>query len=99
MSDSMDLSTEDVKQISVLTRISMTEDELNVMRTQMKNILDSVTILNEGDTEDVEPTGHSVNVKSVMRDDKRGDSLTQDEALLNAPQTEGSFVRIKAVLE
>ena len=40
-----------------------------------------------------------MNVKSVMRDDKRGDSLTQDEALLNAPQTEGSFVRIKAVLE
>ena len=46
MSDSMDLSIEDVKQISVLTRISMTEDELNVMRTQMKNILDITMMVN-----------------------------------------------------
>ena len=51
------------------------------------------------DTEDVEPTGHSVNIKSVMREDQRQDSLTQDEALLNAPQRDGSFIRIKAVLE
>ncbi|MDC0034840.1 Asp-tRNA(Asn)/Glu-tRNA(Gln) amidotransferase subunit GatC [Chloroflexi bacterium] len=99
MPDPTDLSIEEIKQISVLTRIAMTKDELNVMRTQMKNILDSVAILNEVDTTDVEPTGHSVDIKSVMRDDVRGDSLTQDEALSNAPEREGSFVRIKAVLE
>ena len=53
MSELTDLSIEEIRQISVLTRIAMTEDELEVMRTQMSNILDSVTILNEVDTEDV----------------------------------------------
>ena len=90
MEESTDLSIEEIKQISVLTRIAMTEDELDLMRTQMSAILDSVAILNEVDTENVEPTGHSVDIKSVM---------TQDETLLNAPQREGSFIRIKAVLE
>tara|TARA_B100001179_G_C18402086_1_gene322149 strand:+ start:239 stop:538 length:300 start_codon:yes stop_codon:yes gene_type:complete len=99
MSEQTDLSVEEIRQISVLTRIAMTEDELDVMRAQMSNILDSVAILNEVNTEDVEPTGHSVNIKSVMREDQRQDSLTQDEALLNAPQRDGSFIRIKAVLE
>ena len=99
MEESTDLSIEEIKQISVLTRIAMTEDELDLMRTQMSAILDSVAILNEVDTENVEPTGHSVDIKSVMRDDEKRDSLTHDETLLNAPQREGSFIRIKAVLE
>ena len=99
MEESADLTIEEIKQISVLTRIAMTDNELDLMRTQMSAILDSVAILNEVDTENVEPTGHSVDIKSVMRDDEKQDSLTQEETLLNAPQREGSFIRIRAVLE
>ena len=99
LEESADLPIEEIKQISVLTRIAMTDNELDLMRTQMSAILDSVAILNEVDTENVEPTGHSVDVKSVMRDDEKQDSLTQEETLLNAPQREGSFIRIRAVLE
>ena len=99
MEESADLTIEEIKQISVLTRIAMTDNELDLMRTQMSAILDSVAILNEVDTENVEPTGHSVDVKSVMRDDEKLDSLTLEETLLNAPQREGSFIRIRAVLE
>ena len=79
MEESADLTIEEIKQISVLTRIAMTDNELDLMRTQMSAILDSVAILNEVDTENVEPTGHSVDVKSVMRDDEKQDSLTQEE--------------------
>tara|TARA_B110000014_G_scaffold226040_1_gene185147 strand:- start:3196 stop:3519 length:324 start_codon:yes stop_codon:yes gene_type:complete len=99
LEESTDLTIEEIKQISVLTRIAMTENELDVMRTQMSAILDSVAILNEVDTENVEPTGHTVDIKSVMREDEKQDSLTQEETLLNAPQREGSFIRIRAVLE
>ena len=99
LEESADLTIEEIKQISVLTRIAMTDNELDLMRTQMSAILDSVAILNEVDTENVEPTGHSVDVKSVMRDDEKQDSLTQEETLLNAPQREGSFIRLRAVLE
>ena len=99
LEESADLTIEEIKEISVLTRIAMTDNELDLMRTQMSAILDSVAILNEVDTENVEPTGHSGDVKSVMRDDEKQDSLTQEETLLNAPQREGSFIRIRAVLE
>ena len=99
LEEAAELTIEEIKQISVLTRIAMTDNELDLMRTQMSAILDSVAILNEVNTENVEPTGHSVDVKSVMRDDEKQDSLTQEETLLNAPQREGSFIRIRAVLE
>ena len=82
LEESADLTIEEIKQISVLTRIAMTDNELDLMRTQMSAILDSVAILNEVDTENVEPTGHSVDVKSVMRDDEKQDSLTQEETLV-----------------
>ena len=99
MEESADLTIEEIKQISVLTRIAMTDNELDLMRTQMSAILDSVAILNQVDTENVEPTGHSVDVKSVMRDAEKQDSLTQEATVFNARQREGSFIRIRAVLE
>ena len=44
MEESADLTIEEIKQISVLTRIAMTDNELDLMRTQMSAILDSVAI-------------------------------------------------------
>ena len=40
MEESADLTIEEIKQISVLTRIAMTDNELDLMRTQMSAILD-----------------------------------------------------------
>ena len=47
----------------------------------------------------MEPTGHSVDLVSVMRDDAVAPSTDREDALANAPRREGDFIRVRAVLE
>ena len=65
----------------------------------MSDILSSIEILSEVETDGIEPTGHSVDVHSVMREDISSDSIKLAEALANAPRHENSFIRVRAVLE
>jgi aspartyl-tRNA(Asn)/glutamyl-tRNA(Gln) amidotransferase subunit C len=93
------ITSEEVRHLSVLTRVGMTDEEVELMRDQMSNILDNIDILNQVDTEGVEPTAHSVDVVSVMREDVVTNTTSVDEMLANAPQREGDHIRVRAVLE
>ena len=93
------ITSEEVRHLSVLTRINMTDEEVEIMRDQMADILDSIEILSQVDTDGVEPTGHSVDLDSVMREDISSDSISLEDALSNAPLVEGNFIRVRAVLE
>ena len=88
----------DLRHIARLARIGMTEADIELMRGQLSNILrhfDSLQL----DTDDVEPTGHSSDVETVLRDDTVAASIRREDALSNAPRREGDFVRVRAVLE
>jgi len=93
------LTSEEVRHLSALTRINMTGEEVEIMRDQMADILDSIEVLNQVDTDGIEPTGHSVDLDSVMREDISSDSIPLEDALSNAPLVEGNFIRVRAVLE
>ncbi len=93
------LSADEVRQIAALARISMNDEEVEIMRSQMVNILNNIDVLNNVDTAGVEPTGHSVDVRSVMRKDEPTESLRRDDVLLNAPSSEDSFIRVRSVLD
>ena len=93
------LTADEVRHLAVLARVGMTDAEIETMRDQMSNILENFDVLREVDTDSVEPTGHSVDVTSVMRDDVVAESSPREEALANAPRREDDFVRVKAVLD
>lgn len=95
----MRLTEEEVRHVAALARVAMTDDEVELMRSQLSNILEHVSVLNEVDTDGVEPTGHSVDVTSVMRDDEVRDSSPMEDVLANAPSRQDDFIRVKAVLE
>ncbi|MNE73381.1 Aspartyl/glutamyl-tRNA(Asn/Gln) amidotransferase subunit C [compost metagenome] len=65
----------------------------------MNAILQYAEKLNELDTENVKPTTHVLQVSNVMRDDVVKESLSQEEALLNAPEDEDGHFKVPAVLE
>ena len=94
-----EISSDEVRHLALLCRVAMTDDDVEVMRGQMSDILGNISILNEVDTDGVEPTGHSVDLVSVMRDDEVQPSLGLEETLVNAPTREGDFIRVRAVLE
>ena len=93
------LTAEEVRHIAALARIGMTEEEVRRMGEEMSQILDNFDVLEQVDTEGVEPTGHSVEVTSVMRDDVAADSSPVDDVLANAPTREEDLIRVRAVLE
>lgn len=93
------ISSDEVRHLSLLCRVAMSDDDVEVMREQMSNILSNISILNQVDTEGIEPTGHSVDLVSVMREDEVQPSTNIEDILANAPTREGDFIRVRAVLE
>ena len=95
----MRLTNEEVRHIALLARVAMTDDEIEMMRDQLSNILDHFDVLQQVDTEGVEPTGHSVDLETVMREDVVAPSRAKEDMLSNVPMREDDFVRVRAVLE
>ena len=95
----MRLTTEEVRHLAALARIGMTEDELELMRDQMSHILENFEVLEQVDTDGIEPNGHAVGLSTVMRRDQARPSASREDILANAPGRENDFVRIRAVLE
>ena len=95
----MRLTTDEVRDIAALARVGMSDDEIEEMRDEMSHILENFDVLGQVDTGGVEPTGHSVDLTSVMRDDEAAESSPVDDILANAPSREDDLVRVRAVLE
>ena len=95
----MRLTADEVRHIAALARVGMTEDDIQRMGEEMSHILENFDILDQVDTDGVEPTGHSVELTSVMRDDEATESLPIDDMLANAPAREEDLIRVRAVLE
>ena len=95
----MSLERAQVEQIALLARISLTPEEVELFQGQLSQLLEQFQVLSELDTTDVPATGHAADLQAVMRDDDDEDSLDPEDVLRNAPNPEGEYFRVKAVLE
>ena len=95
----MRMMKEEVRHIALLARVGMTDGELEELGTQMSRILDHFDHLQEVDTREIEPTGHSSDLIADLRNDVVKESQPEESIMANVPQREAGFVRIKSVLE
>ena len=95
----MPLDRADVEHIALLARIGLTEEEVELFREQLSDILEQFETLRDVDTTGVAATGRAGRLQTVLREDVPEDSLEQDQVLRNAPRREGPLFRVKAVLE
>jgi aspartyl-tRNA(Asn)/glutamyl-tRNA(Gln) amidotransferase subunit C len=95
----MKLSHDEVLHIALLARVGLTDTEVKQLSEQLSNILDNFEALQQVDTTGVSPTAQSIALQNVMSEDNVADSLPPDEVLVNAPQREDGFFRVRAVLE
>jgi aspartyl-tRNA(Asn)/glutamyl-tRNA(Gln) amidotransferase subunit C len=86
-----------VREIALLARLDLSQQETEMFVSQFKDILDYVSILNEVDTSDVPPAYLSTAKKSVIREDVIEDSVPTSEFLANAPQSKDEYVVIPRV--
>lgn len=87
-----------IERISRLAYLEFGEKEKEKIRRDLEKILEFVGKLNEIDTEDVDPLVYLSENRDVLRQDIRKTTLTNEEALRNAPETEGHFFRVPKVI-
>jgi aspartyl-tRNA(Asn)/glutamyl-tRNA(Gln) amidotransferase subunit C len=95
----MELTREEVLHIARLARLGIDDAEVDRLRGQLSDILGNFTVLSKVNTEGVPPTAHTVAQCNVLGYDEPAPSLTTEQVLSNAPDREGDFFRIHAVLE
>ena len=93
------MDRKDVAKTATLARLKLTGAELDVFTEQLAVLLDYVHVLNEVDTDNVEPMAHVVELSNVFREDKPRPSLSRDDALANAPKTDGKCFLVPKILE
>jgi aspartyl-tRNA(Asn)/glutamyl-tRNA(Gln) amidotransferase subunit C len=93
------ISREEVAHLARLSRLAVTEQELDMFAGQLDVNLQSVARVGEVAADDIPPTSHSVPLTNVYRDDEPRPGLTQEEALSGAPDVyEGRF-RVPRILD
>lgn len=88
----------DLQHVVKLARIELSPEEEQIIGPQLSEIIQYIDKLNELDVKEIEPTAHAVQLTNVFREDQPRPSLSQLDAMRNAPKSsKGLFVVPKIV--
>ena len=88
----------DVKYVAHLARLALSPEEEKKLGAQLGQILGYIEKLNQLDVSQVEPMAHAVPLVNVTRADEIRPSLSNEDALRNAPaKANGLFIVPKIV--
>ncbi len=93
------ISRDEVAHLARLSRLAVTEEELDLFAGQLDVILQSVARVGEVAAADIPPTSHSVPLTNVLRDDVVTPCLSQAEALSGAPDSAEGRFRVPRILD
>lgn len=94
-----EISPEVVHHVALLSRLELSEGEVQQFASDLSHILVYFEKLNELDTTGVPPTSHSFHMENVFREDVVKPSLTNVQALENAPEAEDACFKVPAVIQ
>ncbi|MBN1794421.1 MAG: Asp-tRNA(Asn)/Glu-tRNA(Gln) amidotransferase subunit GatC [Candidatus Omnitrophica bacterium] len=95
----MPISTEDIRYVAFLARITFAPEELKRFATQLETILEYIEQLEELDVSDVRPTTHVLPVKNVLRKDEKRESLSSEAVMKNAPSKQNAFFKVPRIIQ
>ena len=88
-----------VAYIAKLAKLELTQEETERFSQDLNQVLAYVAQLEKWDTTEVEPMYHPLPTFDALRADTPGTSLSNEAALLNAPQQEDGQFRVPKVVE
>lgn len=97
----MKLSKQEIQHIAELARLDLTDEELKKYGSQLSDVLNYIDQLKEVDVNGVEPTAQITGLENVLREDiiKDWNEKEVEEALADAPEKEGRFIKVKRIIE
>jgi aspartyl-tRNA(Asn)/glutamyl-tRNA(Gln) amidotransferase subunit C len=98
MSSGSRIRPEEVREIAMLSRLRLSDEEVANLTQDLDSILGYVAELSSLDTTSVEPMTHAVPFDCPLRADDVRPSLSLEDALANAPRREASFFQVPRML-
>lgn len=95
----MKVTRDDVENVAWLSRLSISEADMDKNIKELSDFLEYVDKLKDVDTENVAPTAHVLPLKNVFREDVVKPSLDRTLALSNAPDQEDGYFRVPKIIE
>jgi len=93
------ITRDEVAHLARLSRIELTDDELDHLAPQLEVILEAVARVGEVAADDIPPTSHALPITNVSRPDEPRPGLSHDDALAAAPAFEDGRFRVPRILE
>ena len=101
----MKITDADVRYISDLANLRLTDLERAEMQKDLNTILEYIDQLSQVETSDLDPMAQVAQISAsnrpseALRPDERRECLPHDLAMANAPQSDGTFFRVPKVIE
>ena len=94
------LSRDDVLKLAALSKLRLSDEEIEKLQTELSEILNYVETLDKVDTQGLEPTYQVTGLKNVYRQDEIKEYGYSIESLLkNAPAVQDGQFKVKRVLQ
>ncbi|GAA0802884.1 Asp-tRNA(Asn)/Glu-tRNA(Gln) amidotransferase subunit GatC [Clostridium sp. AF19-22AC] len=79
------ISDETIEYVGILSKLELSGEEKEDAKADMEKMLDYIDILNELDTDGIEPMSHVFPVNNVFREDVVTNGDNREKILENAP--------------
>jgi len=94
----MAITEADVRHVAMLARLALTDEQVTTLVAELSTILTHIDELRNLDLEGVQPTAHPLAMTNSVRADVVRPGLSREDALLNAPDTDGTAFVIPAIV-
>jgi aspartyl-tRNA(Asn)/glutamyl-tRNA(Gln) amidotransferase subunit C len=94
----MEVNDQLVEKLATLARLEFNEQEKEIIKKDLQRMIEFVDKLNELDVKDVEPLLHMSDVVNALREDKVQGSISREDGLKNAPDTDGVYFKVPKVI-
>ena len=95
----MEVSSEMIERLAQLARLKFSETEKIALKADLERMIEFVEKLKEVDTTGTEPLLHITGTANILREDEVKQTITKQEALSNAPLTDGNFFKVPKVIK
>jgi aspartyl-tRNA(Asn)/glutamyl-tRNA(Gln) amidotransferase subunit C len=95
----MPITPDEVAHVARLARLGLDDDEKRRIGAELDVILEHISALQRADISDIPETAQVGNLVNVWREDVPAESLSQEQALANAPDTDGEYFKVGAIQE
>lgn len=92
------ITREEVARIADLSRISLTEEQLDRFANELDVVLESVAAVSQAVPADTPSTSHPIPLTNVTRPDEPEAPLDRDTVLTQAPDAEDGYFKVPQIL-